>query len=245
MSDPGDANITMDPEAGPSSPSKADEFNKPRPDSDSTHSLVKQLTNKTRVKTPLGKESLEQLLDTFKTQLELQTKQFELLRAIVKGTQSDAILATSDSESGSVEKSSEADLFTETDLARALRWEKKQRPNSEEILKCGKEFVGFCKNAKILWFAENPTLHDNAADQLESEILLNWPKTLGHVSDLQATWDLSDSNQSLTGWEFDSSARMAKLGYSKQGGIIIGEYAETKWWSVRTYFNLRRNPHLI
>ncbi|KAH7391241.1 hypothetical protein BKA64DRAFT_97918 [Cadophora sp. MPI-SDFR-AT-0126] len=206
----------MDSEAGPSSSREPMEANPD--DSTNTHSLVEQLTDKAREGKLVDRATLEQLLESFKAQRELQRKQIELLEGIVNDSKPAEARSGSGSEFESVPAKSGAEFFSEEDLERAREWDKMQRPDSKEILEIGKNFVRFCRISHSLWFSEKDALPDDL-NQMELEILQNWPRPLGFVANQQNTWDLKDPDHGLsTGrWDVD----MVRFSHSDKGGMIV------------------------
>jgi hypothetical protein len=166
-------------------------------------------------KDPNEAVDLEQVLETFKAQLDLQQKQLKLLQGLSKGDGTQ-VPQTEKAKSEEVVTPSSV-KFTDADFARAIQWEEKYSPNSKEIWELGKGLLDYCKSQRKLWFSD-PSLDQKALERLSNTLLQKWPQSLGSVTESENYWDLRDQDEKLQP-ESELLITSTKYSYREAGGM--------------------------
>ncbi|KAL2061514.1 hypothetical protein VTL71DRAFT_6891 [Oculimacula yallundae] len=82
---------------------------------------------------------------------------------------------------------------------RADEWDRKQKPDSDDLTGLAFTFVSFCRSQRALWFSDNP-LDKSSWDHIDAALIEKWPRILGSITG-EATnnnlWDFEDVDQKI------------------------------------------------
>jgi hypothetical protein len=105
---------------------------------------------------PSKNPKLDEILQLFQKQLDLQQKQLDLLRRIA-GTIDEDELPTSKALGKQAEASIQAPPpgWDDLDPELVMKWRMSRGPESPDLQEIGDEFLGYCEKNSLFWFSSN------------------------------------------------------------------------------------------
>jgi hypothetical protein len=180
---------------------------------------------------PSKNPKLDEMLQLFQKQLDLQQKQLDVLIQIAGAIDEDE-----PTESKAVGKQVAAAIQPDTsdwDPEAVMKWQRLRGPESPDLQRLGEHFLGFCEKKSLFWFS--PT-NKNIAAMIESDeesergtttpaqgltlaqrLRRHWPQSLGSTDEEGNRWSF------LT--KADTSLLLLWYSYNEKGGFSYGENA--------------------